>query len=75
MGKFQRGRHRWKERNVAVEYKRHRWPVSVDGAVVGAIELHGSAFVAYSVKGELVGKYSSLSNARQALLSQRSPQR
>jgi hypothetical protein len=51
MGRFHRGRHQWHERNVAVD-RRHRWPISINGVVVGAIELHGSAFVAYTIKGE-----------------------
>src|SRR5262245_42207497 len=55
MGRFHRGRHQWKERNVAHD-GRHRWPVSVNSVAIGAIELHGSAFVAYSVKDELANR-------------------
>ena len=70
MSKFHRGRSQWQERNVVPD-RRHRWPVSINGVVVGVVELHGLAFVAYTIKGELVGKYNSLSDARQALLAQR----
>jgi len=59
-------RNKWKERNVAHD-RRHRWPVSINGIVMGAIELHGSTFVTYTIKGEPVGKFTSLTDARQAL--------
>jgi len=76
MGRFQRGRHRWKERNVVVEYKRHRWPaLSSTGIVVGSVELQGSTFIAYGISGAPIGKFTSLQDARQALLMHHSSHR
>ena len=76
MGRFQRGRHRWRERNVVVEYKRHRWPaLSSTGIVVGSVELNGKDFIAYNMNGSVLGKFSSLMDARHALLMQHSSHR
>ena len=74
MGRFHRGR-RWVERNVAHD-RRHRWPaVSTTGIVVGSVELQGSAFVAYNISGAPIGKFTSLTDARQAVLLQHGSQR
>ena len=70
MGRFHRGRSKWQERNVVPD-RRHRWPVSNNGVVVGAIEMQRLAFIAYTIKGERVGKFNSQSDARQALVMQR----
>jgi hypothetical protein len=71
MGRFQRGskrwRDRWKERRVAVDYKRHRWPISHNGVLIGSIELLGNAFVARTISGAAVGQFNSLTDARVAL--------
>jgi hypothetical protein len=71
MRRFHRGRHQWEERNVAVD-RRHRWPaLSTTGIVVGSVELIGTTFVAYNISGNPVGKFASLTDARQALVMQR----
>jgi hypothetical protein len=71
MGKFHRGRSKWQERNVAHD-KRHVWSVVSDnGIVVGTVELQRNGFVAYDISGAAIGKFNSLSDARQALLMQR----
>jgi hypothetical protein len=56
--------------------RRHRWSaVSTTGIVVGSVELQGSAFVAYNSSGAPVGKFTSLTDARHALLLQHSSHR
>jgi len=67
MAKAYHPRH-FRERNV-VRDKRHRWPVvSPNGVIVGMIELQGRSFAAYSISGEAIGRFHSLSDAREACL-------
>jgi hypothetical protein len=69
MGRFHGGRHRWAERNVAPDRRRHRWPVvSRNGIVIGSVELHAGRFVAVDLGGEAFGNYATLYDAREALL-------
>jgi len=58
-------------RRKAIPDKRHRWPISRNGIAFGFVELQEDTFVAVDINGALVGKFNSLTDARQALVTQR----
>jgi hypothetical protein len=58
--------------NVIVDRRRHRWPITHNGAVLGFVKLQrGGEFVATDAKGEVVGRYPTPDAARKALLQRR----
>jgi hypothetical protein len=63
----------FRERRVVVDRRLRAWPIKdyESGAVVGRVELsHDDRFQAIKTSGEVVGRFPSLSAARQALLPQ-----
>jgi hypothetical protein len=61
-----------KERNVSPDRRRRCWVVKNydNGLVAGRVELEADLFVAIQPDGNIVGKYSTLTAARVALLPQ-----
>jgi hypothetical protein len=54
-------------RRKVIPDKRHRWPVSSNGTAFGFVELQEDTFVALDFNGALIGKFNSLTDARQAI--------